>query len=80
MCSGLQSSINFSLTNSENYRRSKIGRELLIKVAIIAKPNNIGRLNVWCVKDNNIGQNFYKKIGAEKWDHIDIYSIQDSLS
>jgi GNAT superfamily N-acetyltransferase len=62
------------------YRRSRIGHELLKKVAAIAKTKNIGRLNVWCVKDNKIGQNFYKKIGAEKRDHIDVYSIQvDSL-
>jgi GNAT superfamily N-acetyltransferase len=62
------------------YTRAKIGHELLKKVASIAKTKDIGRLNVWCVKDNKIGQNFYKKIGAEKRDHIDIYSIQvDSL-
>ncbi len=57
------------------FRRAGVGLQLLKEIASIAKINNVGRLNAWCVKDNDIGQNFYQKIGAVKRDFIDIYSI-----
>lgn len=57
------------------FRRAGVGLQLLREVASIAKINNVGRLNAWCVRDNGIGQNFYHKIGAVKRDFIDIYSI-----
>jgi GNAT superfamily N-acetyltransferase len=58
------------------YRKANIGHHLLSQLALIAKHKNIGRLNAWCVKDNQIGQNFYQKMGAEKRDLVDVYSIQ----
>lgn len=61
---------------SPEARKAKIGQNLIRQLCWIAKEKNIGRLNVWCVKDNVIGQNFYRKIRAEKRDHIDVYSIQ----
>lgn len=61
---------------SPQARQAKIGQNLIHKLCLIAEEKNIGRLNVWCVKDNMIGQNFYRKIRAEKRDHIDVYSIQ----
>jgi len=60
------------------HRKAKIGHHLIHELATIAKSKNIARLNVWCVKDNEQGQNFYKKIGAEKRDGIDVFSIQVS--
>lgn len=65
---------------SPEFRNVGIGSSLIYQLATIAKNKNIGRLNVWCMKDNLQGQNFYQKIGAEKRDFIDVYSIQvDSL-
>ncbi len=61
---------------SPEYRNAKIGQHLIHQLALIAKDKNIGRLNVWCVKDNQQGQNFYHKIGAEKREFIDVFSIQ----
>lgn len=61
---------------SPEFRNAKIGQNLMCQLALVAKNKNIGRLNVWCVKDNVQGQNFYQKIGAEKRDFIDVYSIQ----
>ncbi|AHE66841.1 GNAT family N-acetyltransferase [Legionella oakridgensis] len=61
---------------SPEVRNAKIGSNLIYQLALIAKNKNIGRLNVWCVKDNVQGQNFYQKIGADKIDFIDVYSIQ----
>ncbi|WP_157063115.1 hypothetical protein [Legionella worsleiensis] len=46
------------------------------QLALIAQEKNIGRLNLWCMKDNMQGQNFYQKIGAVKRAFIDVYSIQ----
>ncbi|WP_133128333.1 GNAT family N-acetyltransferase [Legionella nagasakiensis] len=60
---------------SPSYRRLKVGRHLLKQLALIAKEKNIGRFNIWCVKDNTIGQNFYQKIDAEKLEFIDVYSL-----
>lgn len=60
---------------SPEYRKQNIGQNLIHQLALVAKSKNISRLNAWCVKDNVQGQNFYKKIGAEKRDFVDIYSI-----
>jgi ribosomal protein S18 acetylase RimI-like enzyme len=58
------------------WRSSGIGQSLLIHLARIASEHGAGRINAWCVRDNEQGQNFYRKIGAEKRDFVDIYSIQ----
>lgn len=60
------------------FRNAEIGFNLIYQLSLIAKNKNIGRLNVWCMKDNVQGQNFYQKIGAEKRDFVDVYSIQVS--
>lgn len=58
------------------WRRAGIGQSLLVHLANIAEKHGAGRINLLCVKDNEQGQNFYKKIGAEKRDFVDLYSIQ----
>lgn len=58
------------------YRKKGIGRAFFNKLALIARKKNIGRFNVWCMKNNEIGQSFYKGLEAEKRDFVDIYSIQ----
>lgn len=54
-----------------DYRRAGIGHLLLNRLALIANEKNIGRLNVWCMKENEAGQNFYKTAGAVKRDFVD---------
>ncbi len=49
-----------------SYRQQGIGKALFYELALIAKEKNIGRLNIWCIKDNQLGQRFYKQLGAEK--------------
>lgn len=61
---------------SPEYRNAKIGQKLMHQLALIAKCRNISRFNVFCVKDNIQGQNFYQKIGGEKLEFLDIYKIQ----
>lgn len=58
------------------WRQSGIGQSLIVHLAQIAETRGIGRINAWCVRDNIEGQNFYRKIGAEKRDFVDIYSVQ----
>lgn len=60
---------------SPNHRRLGVGESLVNHLIALAKNKNISRLNVWCVKDNEQGQQFYKKIGAEKRDFIDVFSL-----
>lgn len=57
------------------WRKKGVGEELVTALARIAKGRKIGRMNVLCVRDNLQGQNFYQKIGAEKRDFVDLYSI-----
>jgi ribosomal protein S18 acetylase RimI-like enzyme len=49
---------------SPPYRQAGVAQDLLRNLALIGKAKNIGRINIWCVSDNEIGQNFYQKIGA----------------
>ncbi len=58
------------------WRKSGIGQSLIVHLARIAKTHGADRINAWCVKDNDQGQNFYRKIGADKLDFVDIYCIQ----
>jgi GNAT superfamily N-acetyltransferase len=58
------------------WRKSGIGQSLLFHLAQVAKEQGVGRINAWCIKANEQGQNFYRKIKAEKRDFVDIYSMQ----
>jgi len=58
------------------WRKSGIGQSLLLHLAQVAKEQGVGRINAWCMKGNEQGQNFYRKIKAEKRDFVDIYSLQ----
>ncbi len=58
------------------WRKSGIGQNLILHLARIAENWKIGRINAWCVGDNIRGQNFYRKMAAEKRDFVDIYSMQ----
>ncbi len=42
---------------SSEYRNLGIAQNFFYQLTLIAKDKNIGRLNVWCVKDNELGQN-----------------------
>lgn len=58
------------------YRRQKIGEELIKELTKIAHKRNISRIELWCVKQNNFGQSFYKDLGAKKLDHIDVFRFE----
>ncbi len=58
-----------------DYRQMRLGQKLIRTLAQIAKNKGIERINVFCMKDNLQGQNFYQKLGAEKLDFMDVYKI-----
>ncbi len=57
------------------YRKLGIGKQLLQSIAMIAFDRGIERIELWCLKDNDMGQSFYNKLGARKIDFLDIYQL-----
>jgi ribosomal protein S18 acetylase RimI-like enzyme len=59
----------------EKYRRQNIGQNLLHELSIIAKSLGITRIEVYCMKDNEIGQAFYRKAKGHLIDIADLYKF-----
>jgi len=57
------------------FRQYGLGKGLLNTVVQVAKNAGINRLELWCLKDNSLGQTFYQKQGWEKLDRMDIYEL-----
>lgn len=57
------------------HRRSGLGQKTLVKIGQIAKEKGILRIELWCLKNNSISQDFYKKYNAKKIDHIDVFRL-----
>jgi ribosomal protein S18 acetylase RimI-like enzyme len=57
------------------YRKYGLGKKLLEAIALVAKNNGIDRIELWCIKDNFLGQAFYQRLGARKLDFLDVYSL-----
>ncbi len=57
------------------FRQYGLGKRLLAAVGNIAKECGIDRLELWCLKDNTLGQIFYQKCGGEKLDYVDVYCL-----
>ncbi|MGE3318530.1 MAG: GNAT family N-acetyltransferase [Candidatus Berkiella sp.] len=57
------------------FRQYGLGKGLLNIVKQIAIGAGIHRLELWCLKDNELGQTFYQKQGWEKLDMMDIYEL-----
>lgn len=61
-----------------NYRKKGIGKKLLSAVAKKAYEHGIDRIELWCIKDNFLGQTFYNQLGARKMDFLDVYQLEVS--
>jgi GNAT superfamily N-acetyltransferase len=57
------------------YRKTKIAYQLIQRLAKIAESKNIHRINVWCMRNNSLGQHFYQSIGCQKLDYVDVFSV-----
>lgn len=60
------------------YRQMGIGKALLKVLAKKAKEKQIARIELWCLKENALGQAFYQQLGAQKMDNLDVYRFQVS--
>ncbi len=58
------------------YRKIGIGEKLLAALAKQAHERGIERIELWCLKDNQVGQSFYHKVGAKKLDYLDVYLLE----
>lgn len=57
------------------FRQYGLGKRLLAAIGNIAKECGIDRLELWCLKDNTLGQTFYQKCGGEKLSYLDVYCL-----
>lgn len=57
------------------FRQYGLGKRLLAAVGNIAKECGIDRIELWCLKDNTLGQAFYQKMGGEKLNYLDVYCL-----
>lgn len=57
------------------YRKSGIGESLIQELKNRAKNEGANRLELWCLVSNETGNAFYKKIGAEKINFVNLYRI-----
>lgn len=58
------------------YRRYGVGESLIQELKNRAKNKSANRLELWCLVSNEDGNIFYKKIGAEKIDFVNLYRIR----
>ncbi|MBS0290820.1 MAG: GNAT family N-acetyltransferase [Proteobacteria bacterium] len=59
-----------------SYRQLGIAKHLLVQMAEIANLQGIERIELWCIKDNVLGQAFYQRLGARKLDFLDVYQLE----
>lgn len=57
------------------YQRRGIGQRFLQEVARIAQRAQVSRIELWCLKNNDIAQAFYQKMGFKKLDFLDLLRI-----
>ena len=57
------------------FRQYGLGKRLLAAIGNIDKECGIDRLELWCLKDNSLGQTFYQKMGGEKLTYLDVYCL-----
>ncbi|MBS0272530.1 MAG: GNAT family N-acetyltransferase [Proteobacteria bacterium] len=56
-------------------RRDGVGESLIQELKNRAKNLGANRLELWCLISNEDGNAFYKKLGAEKMDFVNLYRI-----
>ena len=62
----------------QSYRNYGVGQKLIQTLKRRAKIKGANKLEVWCMMSNEIGNNFYKKLGAEQINYVNIYRINTS--
>lgn len=57
------------------FRGQGIAKMLIKKLALIAREHAITRIELWCIKSNDIAQRFYRSLQAEKLDFLDVVRL-----
>ncbi len=59
----------------ESYRQKSIGRQLIQYVIESMKAEKISRLALFCLKDNNLGNEVWKSLGWTKRTDLNCYAL-----
>ena len=60
---------------SPDYRRMGVGRSLATEADKRIKQAGIKKTHIFCYKNNQLGQPFWKAMGFTKRDDIDVFSF-----
>ena len=60
---------------SPHYRRQGIGSSLAKEADKRIKSKGIAKTHIFCYKNNDLGQNFWKAMGFTKREDIDVFSF-----
>ena len=60
---------------SPDYRRQGIGSSLAKEADKRIKKSGIAKTHIFCYKNNDLGQNFWKAMGFTKREDIDVFSF-----
>lgn len=61
----------------ENYRGLGLGKQLFSHIGKIAKSNNCGRMDWYCMKTNLATIEYYQHMNAETVEWVDIYRLDE---
>lgn len=59
-----------------SYRNKGVGESLIYELKNRSQIKGANRLEVWCMTSNKIGNQFYKKVGAEQMNFINLYRMR----
>ncbi len=59
----------------ENYRRQSVGRELMERITEAMKDERITRLGLVCLAENNLGNEFWRRLGWVQRSDLNYYTI-----
>ncbi|ACM61271.1 ribosomal protein S18 acetylase RimI-like enzyme [Caldicellulosiruptor bescii] len=65
----------YHLTVAENFRLQGIGKRLVEKALEELKNQGIHKCHIFVMKNNEKGKNFWSKMGFQKRDDIEVFSI-----
>lgn len=60
----------------EPYRSMGIAQAFFEKLKAIAVQKKIQRIELWCMKENQMAQRFYEKLGAQRLDYVDVFRLK----
>lgn len=62
----------------ESYRGHGFGKQLLNRMLQLAKEKQLGRVEWWCLDENQAAIDFYKSQGAQSMDEWTVFRIENN--